>query len=167
MNLSSRLEAARRQREQATSAEGLPTWRPEPTARSASVTRADGPADPPVVVDLTRNDSSLFSPPSAAASAATPAATPPPPASAPPRADETFAADVIELPGWARERGADPVVAPAPVSAPVDPHACTTCGGEARVDVLDLLSGIAHLECTKCGSKWKARTEPRTGPGRY
>jgi hypothetical protein len=58
-------------------------------------------------------------------------------------------------------------VAPAPVRTPVDPHACGTCGGEARVDVLDLLSGIAHLECTKCGTKWKARTEPRTGPGRY
>jgi hypothetical protein len=166
MNLSSRLEAARRQREQATSAEGLPTWRPEPTSRSASVTRAEGP-DPHAIVDLTDNDSSLFGPPSAAPSATAPAATPPPPASAPPRAGETFAADVIELPGWARERGAEPVVAPAPARAPVDPHACTTCGGEARVDVLDLLGGIAHLECTKCGSKWKARTEPRTGPGRY
>jgi hypothetical protein len=161
MNLSSRLEAARRQREQATASppdgatldlrstanstgnrgQGLPTWRPDPVA-SPSFDQA------PPIVDLTRRDTSA-------------------PLPAPAPAPDSFAADVIELPSWAQER---PTLSPAPApvpDTPVDPNACTNCGGESRVDVLDLLGGIAHLECTKCGLKWQAPTARRTGPGRY
>lgn len=70
----------------------------------------------------------------------------------------------IELPAWA---DGDAVVVPStPTPPPADSGACVNCGGEPRVDVLDMLSGVAHLECTGCGFKWEAPTEPRQWPGR-
>lgn len=71
----------------------------------------------------------------------------------------------IELPAWARQ---DDVTIPPPPEVAPDPSAgtCANCGGEPRVDVLDIVSGTAHLECTGCGFRWEATTRHHRWPGR-
>lgn len=60
----------------------------------------------------------------------------------------------IELPQWARD--ADLYGGPPRQVESVDSSACVNCGGEPRVDVLDLLNGVASVECRSCGFRWDA-----------
>ncbi|MDZ7733558.1 MAG: hypothetical protein U5R31_11110 [Acidimicrobiia bacterium] len=67
-------------------------------------------------------------------------------------------ADVIALPDWATDsRLYEPgAAADAAEADDDDPLACANCGGEPRVDVLDLLNAVAHVECRSCGFRWNA-----------
>jgi hypothetical protein len=112
----------------------LPTWTPEPGSSFA---------DSAGLIDLTDVG---------------PAVAPPETAPLP-----TSSEPAIELPKWANEKPLD--IDPAATSpAGRATGSCVNCGGDPRVDVFDMVSGIAHLECTGCGFKWQAVTEHRLPP---
>jgi hypothetical protein len=174
MNLSSRLDAARRQREQA----GAKKRDPHPLdlrfvaeegqTYDGRELRTGEELTPEKWEELRRRDEELPvwkpKPPPGQSfedSASLIDLTDVRPAAAPPAPE---GAD-IELPPWARQ---DNVTIPPPATPTPDPSAgsCVNCGGEPRVDVLDMLSGVAYLECTGCGFKWQATTERHRWPGR-
>jgi hypothetical protein len=176
MNLSSRLDAARRQREQG-QAKGLDPHpldlryvAKEGQTYDGTELRTGEELTPEKWEELRRRDEALPTwkretrgGESFADSAdlidltqVGPAQAPPPPPPGP----------EIELPVWARDEAIVVPSAPEPRPRDAGSGSCANCGGEPRVDVLDMLSGVAHLECTGCGFKWQAATEHRRWPGR-
>lgn len=86
-----------------------------------------------------------------------PAPEPPPAAAAPlPSSGDP----AIDLPKWAGEK---PLEVTPELTAAADHTAgtCPNCAGDPRVDLFDMVAGIARLECTRCGFKWRAVTEHR------
>lgn len=171
MNLSARLDAARRQREQGKAKPLEPhpldlRYTVEGQAYDGHELRTGEELTPERWEERLRRDQAL--PPWKPRGGVGPARgegepvidlTQPPPEPPPPPGT------AIELPPWARQDEeripTTPDLRPAP-----DEGACVNCGGEPRVDVLDMVSGVAHLECTSCGFTWQASTHHRSWPGR-
>jgi hypothetical protein len=75
-------------------------------------------------------------------------------------AEEGFA-----MPAWAPE-GTDVYQAPSEHEGHHPKESCPNCGAEARVEVVDLLGGKARLGCDRCGASWETQTaRRRSRPG--
>jgi hypothetical protein len=70
-------------------------------------------------------------------------------------AEEGFA-----MPTWAPD-GTDVYQAPTEQDASHPSERCPSCGADARVEVVDLLGGKARLGCDNCGANWETETARR------
>jgi hypothetical protein len=58
-----------------------------------------------------------------------------------------------------RTREREPIRSTTPAQAPIPGPRCSSCGGPARIDIVDRASQRRHLSCVCCGRLWEERLD--------